>query len=245
MAHCPHCGALLGEAGSFCQACGGPVAEVIAAVAGARLVAVLHDGSDGDVYQLGLEQTDLGRTEGDLLFDDPHLAPRHARVVQHGSQHVLYPLEARNGVYIRITQAVDLHEGDHFLVGKQVLRFEAVPEAERILRPAVELGMVLFGTPLKPPWGRLRQLTAAGTSRDVYHLNRAEHTLGREQGDTVFTDDEFMSRRHAQLQNRGGRVTLQDVGSSNGTYIRLRTHHLLVSGEMIRMGDELLRFELG
>jgi pSer/pThr/pTyr-binding forkhead associated (FHA) protein len=69
--------------------------------------------------------------------------------------------------------------------------------------------------------------------------------LGREQGDIVFSDDEFLSRRHAQLQFRSNRVTLRDLGSSNGTYVRLRAQHVLSPGEMIRMGDELLRFELG
>ena len=38
---------------------------------------------------------------------------------------------------------------------------------------------------------------------------------------------------------------LVDLGSSNGTYVRLRAQHPLSPGEMIRMGDELLRFELG
>jgi pSer/pThr/pTyr-binding forkhead associated (FHA) protein len=98
---------------------------------------------------------------------------------------------------------------------------------------------------VKAPWGRLRQLTAAGTSRDLYHLTRNEITLGREHGDIVFSDDEFLSRRHAQLQFRAGRVMLLDLGSSNGTYVRLRGPAPLVHGEMIRLGDELLRFELG
>jgi pSer/pThr/pTyr-binding forkhead associated (FHA) protein len=105
--------------------------------------------------------------------------------------------------------------------------------------------VVLFGTPVKPPWGRIRQLTAAGTSRDLYHLTRSETTLGREHGDIVFSDDEFLSRRHAQLHFRGGRTTLVDLGSSNGTYVRLRGPYPLSHGEMVRLGDELLRFELG
>jgi hypothetical protein len=130
-------------------------------------------------------------------------------------------------------------------VGKQVLRFEAVPDAEKTLRPAVEHGMILFGTPLKSPWGRLRQITAAGTSRDVYHLTRSDLIIGREQGDIVFSDDEFMSRRHALLQFRGNRALLSDQGSSNGTYVRLTGQQALDPGQMIRLGDELLRFEPG
>ena len=45
-----------------------------------RLVAVRRDGSDGESYALVGEQIDIGRTEGDLRFDDKHLAERHARI---------------------------------------------------------------------------------------------------------------------------------------------------------------------
>ena len=212
---------------------------------GARLVAVRRDGTDGESYPIGSEQIDIGRTEGDLRFDDKHLAERHARITLRAGQYVITPLESRNGVYIRITVPVDLQDGCYILVGKQVLRFEAVPDSEKTLRPAVEHGMVLFGTPLKSPWGRLRQITAAGTSRDIYHLTRSDLVIGREQGDIVFSDDEFMSRRHALLQFRGNRAIISDQGSSNGTYVRLTGQHILDSGQMIRLGDELLRFELG
>ena len=91
----------------------------------------------------------------------------------------------------------------------------------------------------------IRQMTAAGTSRDVYHLGRSDLIIGREQGDIVFSDDEFMSRRHALLQFRSNRAMISDQGSSNGTYVRLTGQHILDPGQMIRLGDELLRFELG
>jgi len=211
----------------------------------ARLVAVRRDGTDGESYALMGEQIDIGRTEGDLRFDDKHLAERHARITFRAGQYVITPLENRNGVYIRITVSTELLDGHYILVGKQVLRFEAVPDAEKTLRPAVEHGMILFGTPLKSPWGRLRQITAAGTSRDVYHLTRSDLIIGREQGDIVFSDDEFMSRRHALLQFRGNRAMISDQGSSNGTYVRLTGQHIIDPGQMIRLGDELLRFEPG
>jgi pSer/pThr/pTyr-binding forkhead associated (FHA) protein len=211
----------------------------------ARLVAVRRDGTDGESYALLGEQIDIGRTEGDLRFDDKHLAERHARISFRSGQYVIAPLESRNGVYIRITAPTEIQDGSYILVGKQVLRFEAVPDAEKTLRPAIEHGMVLFGTPLRSPWGRLRQITAAGTSRDVYHLTRSDLMIGREQGDIIFSDDEFMSRRHAQLQFRGNRAMIMDQGSSNGTYVRLTGQFALDAGQMIRLGDELLRFEPG
>src|SRR4029453_11801708 len=118
--------------------------------------------------------------------------PRHARIAHRDGQRLIAPLETRNGVYVRIRQPTEVHDGDCFLIGKQVLRFEVPFEVEKTLRPAVEHGVVFFGTPVLPPWGRLRQLTAAGARRPVYPLTRGEVTLGREQGDIVFGDDEFL-----------------------------------------------------
>jgi pSer/pThr/pTyr-binding forkhead associated (FHA) protein len=212
---------------------------------GFRLVVVHRDGTDGITYNLLGDQIDIGRTEGDLLFEDPHLAPRHARIVASLTGRVLTPLETRNGVYVRLRGPVDLQDGDYLLMGKQVLRFETVSEPERNVRPALEHGVVVFGTPVRPPWARLRQITPAGVGRDVFHLARPDMVLGREIGDIIFSEDEFMSRRHAQVSYRNGRGHLEDLGSSNGTFLRLRGPHGLSSGDLIRMGDELLRFEIG
>ena len=228
-----------------------PISPIAAAIrvgqqqVGFRLVVVHRDGTDGISYNLLGDQIDIGRTEGDLLFEDPHLAPRHARISASLSGRVLTPLEARNGVYVRLRGSVDLQDGDQILIGKQVLRFELLTDVERNLRPAVEHGVVVFGTPVRPPWARIRQITPAAVTRDVFHLTRPEVILGRETGDVVFSDDEFMSRRHVQIAFRNGRGHLEDLGSSNGTFLRLRGPHGLSSGDLIRMGDELLRFEIG
>jgi len=212
---------------------------------GFRLVVVHRDGTDGITYNLLGDQIDIGRTEGDLLFEDPHLAPRHARINASLTGRVLTPLETRNGVYVRLRGPVDLQDGDYLLMGKQVLRFELVSEPERNVRPALEHGVVVFGTPVRPPWARLRQITPAGVGRDIFHLSRPDIVLGREIGDIIFSEDEFMSRRHAQVSYRNGRGHLEDLGSSNGTFLRLRGPHGLASGDLIRLGDELLRFEIG
>jgi pSer/pThr/pTyr-binding forkhead associated (FHA) protein len=212
---------------------------------GFRLVVVHRDGTDGITYNLLGDQIDIGRTEGDLLFEDPHLAPRHARIVASLTGRVLTPLETRNGVYVRLRGPVDLQDGDYLLMGKQVLKFETVSEPERNVRPALEHGVVVFGTPVRPPWARLKQITPAGVGRDVFHLTRPDIVLGREIGDIIFSEDEFMSRRHAQVSYRNGRGHIEDLGSSNGTFLRLRGPHGLASGDLIRLGDELLRFEIG
>ncbi len=221
-----------------------PLTELPSARTDFRLIFVHPDGSEGTTYLLHGTQIDIGRTEGSLLFDDPYLSPRHARITSGVEGHILIGLGSRNGIYMRLRAGVDLQEGDLILVGKQVLCFERIPDFERDLRPAVRHNMVLFGSQGLSAWGRLRQLGPTGVSHDVFHFGREEVVIGRETGNIVFSDDRFMSRRHARLSLRGNVGHLEDLGSSNGTFVRLREGpRLLVPGDFIRMGNVLLRFE--
>lgn len=88
------------------------------------------------------------------------------------------------------------------------------------------------------------QLVPSGGYRDVRHLIVEETVLGREEGDIVFRDDAFMSRRHAAVTWDGKRAQITDLGSSNGTFVRILVPTLLKHGDHVRMGDQLLRIEL-
>jgi pSer/pThr/pTyr-binding forkhead associated (FHA) protein len=61
----------------------------------------------------------------------------------------------------------------------------------------------------------------------------------------VFRDDAFMSRRHAAITWDGKRAAITDLGSSNGTFVRITVPHPVKHGDHMRMGDQLLRIELG
>ncbi len=100
--------------------------------------------------------------------------------------------------------AVPLHDQDLILVGQQVLKFEVVPNSfDAGLGPAVEHSTLLFGSPAAPGYARLGQRTVEGITRDVYYVRKMETVLGRESGDMVFTEDPFLSRRHAAVRVLG------------------------------------------
>jgi pSer/pThr/pTyr-binding forkhead associated (FHA) protein len=217
------------------------------AVAAARLVSILKDGSDGAVFALDQDQVDVGRSEGEIvLADDPYLSPRHARIRRKGNAFFVRDLESVNGVYVRIREPVELQDGDRILIGQQVLRFELLTEPEAPLGPAAMRGVLVFGTPEVPRVARLVQYTTEGVGRDLHYLYRGETILGRENGDIVFTDDPFLSRRHASItvERATRRFLLNDMGSSNGTALRLRGERPLVAGDQIRIGKHLFRLEL-
>lgn len=212
----------------------------------ARLVTVRRDGSDGAAYELDEVSFDIGRTAGRLSFpDDPYLAERHGRLLLRGGAWLVQCLApAGNGIFLRLRQPEVLQDGDRLLIGRQVFCFDRVAESERNLGPALQDGVLLFGSPITHPWARLRQLSVAGVYRDCYYLHRPRVAIGREGPDLCFPDDEFMSRRHVAIAFDGQRAELHDLGSSNGTYLRLRGEAALHSGDQLRLGDQLFRFEL-
>jgi pSer/pThr/pTyr-binding forkhead associated (FHA) protein len=140
---------------------------------------------------------------------------------------------------------VPLHDQDLILLGQQVIRFEVVRDAEAGFGPATQHGTALFGTPAGPVYARLCQRTVEGVTRDVFHVRKDEVVLGRELGDVVFTDDAFLSRRHAVVRRDAvsGAFTLFDAGSSNGTFLRIRGEVVVRGGDELRIGQQLFRIE--
>jgi len=223
-----------------------PVATVAERLDGPRLVSIRKDGTDGQIFPIAGEQTDLGKSEGDvILADDPYLSPRHARIRAQGREYFLRDLDSVNGIYLRLRDPVEITDGDQVLIGQQVLRFEMLADAELPLGPARVRGVLAFGTPEVPRYARLVQYTTEGVGRDVYYLYRDETVLGRENGDIVFTDDPFLSRRHASItvERSTKNVVLRDLGSSNGTSLRLRGERVLRNGDQFRVGRHLFRFD--
>jgi len=209
-------------------------------------VMLLRDGSEGRTIPLADGDADIGSREGDILFgDDPYLSPRHARVSCRAGAYTLRDLDSANGVYVRLRDAQELHDRDMLLLGQQVLRFELLLDGELPLGPAWQGGVLVFGTPEVSRFARLVQYTTEGVGRDVHYLFRDETVIGRENGDIVFTDDPFLSRRHAaiRIDHAGHRFTLHDLGSSNGTALRIRGEHVLKDGDQFRIGRHLFRFE--
>lgn len=236
----PGMGSPLGAAGSA------PAAHVASDRARARLVVVVEDGSDGKAFDLVGPEVIVGRSEGDvLLFDDPYVSPRHAAIVERQGKWSVVDLKSTNGVYLRVRGRKPVDNGDLILLGSQVVQFQLVSDEERQLSAAVQHGTRIFGSKPAVRHARLDQRTVAGLIGDVHYIFREETVLGRETGDIVFTSDAFLSRRHAILRREpaSGRFHIEDLDSSNGTYLAIKSETALATGDKIRVGQHLFRFE--
>ena len=76
---------------------------------------------------------------------------------------------------------------------------------------------------------------------DEFPLNSAPVTVGRGgQNDLVLSGDEFASARHARIESRGDGVWVEDLDSTNGTYVngaRVVGARRLAAGDVLRVGE--------
>ncbi len=82
--------------------------------------------------------------------------------------------------------------------------------------------------------------------RDIL-LRPGETTLGRSDECSVLLDDALLSRVHARFVVSDGEVTLEDLGSKNGTYVnekRLSAPARLHNGDQIRLGHTRMKLNV-
>lgn len=72
-------------------------------------------------------------------------------------------------------------------------------------------------------------------------------SIGRSQGQSlVFAADTGLSRRHAQVSLRNGLAVVEDLGSTNGTYVngeRIDSARQLAEGAVIKVGGQTFKYE--
>ncbi|HEX9049879.1 MAG TPA: FHA domain-containing protein, partial [Anaeromyxobacter sp.] len=90
---------------------------------------------------------------------------------------------------------------------------------------------------------RLAVLRADGSAGATYPLAKDAVVCGRTEGDVRFADDPTVSPRHARFSRGAGGLRVEDLGSVNGTFLRLRAPRHVTVGEEIRVGRQVLRLE--
>jgi pSer/pThr/pTyr-binding forkhead associated (FHA) protein len=121
-----------------------------------------------------------------------------------------------------------------------------LPQESMILSP--QQASALLAQPVARELGRLVVVDSSALEEgDVYGIDSTALTVGRgADNDLPLDGDEFASSHHARFKPRRDGVYIEDIGSTNGTFvngIRLTSDRRLVPGDVVRIGETDLRFE--
>lgn len=208
------------------------------------------------------------------LFGDPNVAPLHARIVkQSGRWHLVdegSPVgTGLNGQYV---QNAPLNPGDQIMVGRHVLQFlirgTPVPkphEAQYAGRGyPIQQASPAPSQPLSQPQTQPQPVSeptqafavpsvSAGITIKAVNGPLAGQRfpihqpveLGRESASIPMSYDTHASRRHARLELQGDRLSLLDLGSTNGVQVNGMkvTQAMLGPGDRFQIGNTLFEVE--
>jgi pSer/pThr/pTyr-binding forkhead associated (FHA) protein/RNA polymerase subunit RPABC4/transcription elongation factor Spt4 len=208
----------------------------------AKLTLIRGDGDDGVSFTLAGQDHLAGRGDCPISFpDDPFLSPIHANFVYANNHLVVRDQRSLNGVYVRISGTTEVENGSMVLVGEQVLSVD--PAAQPADLPDTE-GTYYSASMIRPASLEIRQNLRGGQIGWVHRVEGDLVTIGRENNDINFPDDPFISGRHAELRIAGGVLSVTDLGSRNGTFVRVHDERVLKHGDYVFLGQQLLRVEI-
>lgn len=77
----------------------------------------------------------------------------------------------------------------------------------------------------------------------TFTLEGDQLNIGRDSSNDITINDAEVSRRHARLTFQGGKYVLEDLGSTNGTFVngqRLAGPRVLKAGEVVSFGEQIV-----
>jgi predicted component of type VI protein secretion system len=98
-------------------------------------------------------------------------------------------------------------------------------------------------SPREGPPGKLIVVYGAHLGKQ-YHLGPKKMLIGRMGRSDISIDDSSVSREHAFIERKDGRFILEDLKSTNGTFINgeFVDVRVLNHGDKIRIGNTVLQF---
>lgn len=249
---CRSCSTPVPMGHKFCGRCGAAVPPEILnartqffgqlqAPGKAKLILIRGEGVEGLSYQLNAEQHVVGKA-GQLVFpDDPFVSPKHANFFYRNGTLCVKDEGSLNGVYLRVRGSVDIKPEDYFLAGEQVFRVDRSPKLNDTPGPD---GTYFYSSPKHQSPFRITQVLQGGAHGMTVCARSSSLQIGREGGDLNFPTDLYMSASHCKIEDANNNLTLTDMSSRNGTYVRLTSERELAHGDYLFIGRKLLRVEI-
>src|SRR5512145_450549 len=77
----------------------------------------------------------------------------------------------------------------------------------------------------------------------TFPLEGEQLTIGRDSSNGVAINDAEVSRKHSRLSFQGGKYVIEDLGSTNGTFVngqRLAGPVVLKAGDVVSLGEQIV-----
>lgn len=236
---CPSCGLLNEWSAANCRSCLAPIDPDAGSVFTAR-ISHANKGAAGEIAVIrGAGQVRIGRNFGDVTFPgDKLMSPVHAAFVSDSSGFRIVEAGGMNGVFLRVARR-KLAVGDTIMCASEVIRLAGMfrePQAD-----AEPDGTGLLGSP-SPEAGSLilRQVLMGGRPGRTW-IKKPPVTIGRADCEVCFPDVAFVSGRHAVIEEGADGLAIRDLGSANGTYVRIRGQAPLSDGDLVLIGQQMLQ----
>lgn len=208
----------------------------------AKLILIKGEGVDGMSYHLNSTEHLAGRTQGEILFPDDHwLSPAHANFIYDDNKIFVHDQDSLNGIFKAITTPTPIPPETIFMVGEQVFRVEVVAPIDQ--EPETD-GTYFFSSPFSAGAFRVVQILEGGGDGMIVNPKENTVVIGREDCDMNFPSDPFISGKHVQVEATPEAVMLTDLGSKNGTFIKIDKEDELNHGDYLFLGRQLLRVEI-
>ena len=188
-----------------------------------QLVSLHPDGTEDEHFPFSKDAMTIGKSGADITCaDDVYMADLHATVGKRGDQFMLEDSGAGSGVWIRAQGGSGraVNESDVAWIGAQILM--VTKDGGR--------------------WG-LAHYNSDGVYQATYPIGDRGVLVGRGSEVPLDASDMSMSRRHAQFRVEGGALKVFDLGSKNGTYVKVTGSLALTNGDEFRVASKRFRFE--
>lgn len=126
-------------------------------------------------------------------------------------------------------------------MGEQILRIEKLEKTE--FTPKAD-GTYRYGTPMTSAYFRIVQVLRGGDTGMAFRPQTNMISIGREGNDLNFPVDPFISGHHAQITTENEKITLTDLDSKNGTFVKIKDESELFDGDFVFLGQQLFRVEM-
>ncbi|MBN2802524.1 MAG: FHA domain-containing protein [Deltaproteobacteria bacterium] len=250
---CTDCYSPIPAGHKFCGKCGKPVEGndpkdpdffgELQTPGKAKLILVKGEGVDGMSYHLNSTEHLAGRSQGEILFGEDHwLSPAHATFLYNDEGNLVIRDESSlNGVFIGLSEPLQISPGTVFMAGEQIFRVEEMASVDP--NPESD-GTYFFSSPFTGSNFRIVQVLEGGGDGMVVNPKENEVIIGREDADMNFPSDPFISGNHVKIETTANGLVMTDLASKNGTFVKINKERVLNHGDYLFLGRQLLRVEI-